>query len=305
MISKSVSNGIEILTAETDHLIFSIVPELGGKIVSIYNKHLEKEFLWTNNKIPLQINEPGADYDSNFLGAIDELIPNDLTETIDSVEYPDHGELWTTQLQYEQTNEKIRLLGRLRLSGLYYSKTIYPDPGSPALFMEYTIKNEARVQRNFLWKLHAALQIQPGDKLVTSAATAQVVDPEYSRFKNTNPFNWPLIEDQDASIVPAANNTMDFFYLYDIPFGEMQLLTNKGEHVFSYRYDTKVFPHQWYFASYGGFLDHYTVILEPCTNMPMSVNEAKAKGQCAVLEPGESLTTIVQMYAGEKINYKS
>ena len=298
-----MTNGIEILTVETDHLIFSIVPALGGKILSVYNKHLKKEFLWINDKLPLQTNESGADYDSNFLGAIDELIPNDLTEKIDSVEYPDHGELWTTRLQYEITGEKIRVFGRLQLSGLYYSKTVYADLNSPLLFIEYLIKNEADVQRNFLWKLHAALQIQPGDKLLTPAALAQVVDPEYSRFKNRNEFKWPWIEDQDASIIPAANKAMDFFYLYDIPTGKMQLLSNNGEHVFSYRYDKTVFPYQWYFASYGGFLDHYTVILEPCTNMPMSVNEAMAKGQSAVLAPGQSLNTTVQIYAGEKINY--
>ncbi|HKG68220.1 MAG TPA: hypothetical protein VKA92_05090, partial [Segetibacter sp.] len=75
MISKRMTNGIEIFTVETDRLIFSIVPELGGKILSIYNKHLKKEFLWTNDNLPLQTNESGADYDSNFLGAIDELIP--------------------------------------------------------------------------------------------------------------------------------------------------------------------------------------------------------------------------------------
>ena len=83
----------------------------------------------------------------------------------------------------------------------------------------------------------------------------------------------------------------------------MQLLSNNGQHVFSYRYDTNIFPYQWYFASYGGFLDHYTVILEPCTNMPISVNEATAKGQSAVLAPGQSLTATVQIYTGEKINY--
>lgn len=302
MISKSMTNGIEILTVETDHLKFSIVPALGGKILSIYNKHLKKEFLWTNDKLALQTNESGADYDSNFLGAIDELIPNDLTEKIDTLEYPDHGELWTTRLQYEITGEKIRVFSKLELSGLYYSKTIYADPNSPLLSVEYSIKNETSNPRNFLWKLHAALKIQPGDRLITPAALAQVVDPEYSRFKNTAEFRWPWIEDQDASIIPAANKTMDFFYLYNTPTGEMQLVSNNGEHVFSYRYDKSIFPYQWYFASYGGFLDHYTVILEPCTNMPISVNEAMAKGQSAVLAPGQSVTTTVQIYAGEKIN---
>lgn len=100
MIAQSLTNGIEILTVESDHLIFSIAPALGGKILNIYNKHLAKEFLWRNEQIPLEIHTVGADYDSNFYGSIDELIPNDIIETIDAVSYPDHGELWTTPLQY-------------------------------------------------------------------------------------------------------------------------------------------------------------------------------------------------------------
>ncbi|TKK70137.1 DUF5107 domain-containing protein [Ilyomonas limi] len=300
MFSKILTNGIEMLTMETDHLAFSIVPALGGKIWSIYNKQLGKQFLWTNSNLPLQMQERGADYDSNFLGAIDELIPNDMTETIDSIDYPDHGELWTTPLQYFQTEDKITVHGHLALSGLHYSKTVYADANSPMLYMDYTIKNTTNEQRNFLWKLHAALRIEAGDQLLTNAQYGQVVDPTYSRFKDTNPFIWPIVEDTNASIIPSKGNAIDFFYLYNIPAGEMQLLSNEGKHVFSYQCDIKVFPYQWYFASYGGFFDHYTAILEPCTNMPMSVNEAKEKRQCAVLAPGETLHTSVRIYAGEK-----
>ncbi len=303
MISSSITNGIEILTMESKEIIFSIAPALGGKITSIYNKKLEKEFLWTNEKTPLKIHSRGADYDSNFYGAIDELIPNDIAETIDSVAYPDHGELWTTVLKSKVANEKITVYGKLELSGLYYSKTVYPDSNSPVLYLDYKIKNESNAQRNFLWKLHVALKIQQGDKLVTKAKYGKVVDPDYSRFNVLDQFTWPFIKNEDASIVPVQNNTMDFFYLYDMVRGEMQLLSSDEKHLFSYNYDLKIFPYQWYFVSYGGFLDHYTAILEPCTNMPISVNEAKAKRQCAVLEPGEELNTTARIYAGEKSNY--
>lgn len=303
MISSNITNGIEILTMESHDLIFSIAPALGGKITSIFNKKLDKEFLWTNENAPLKIHPRSTDYDSNFFGAIDELIPNDITETVDSITYPDHGELWTTVLQSLVTDEKITVYGKLELSGLYYSKTIYPDPNRPILYLNYKIKNESNVQRNFLWKLHAALKIQPGDKLVTGAKYGKVVDPEYSRFKELNEFPWPFIENQDASIVPPPGDTMDFFYLYNVPRGEMKLVSSDEKHLFSYNYDLKVFPCQGYFASYGGFFNHYTAILEPCTNMPISVNEAKSKGQCAILERGEELSTTVRIYAGEKNNY--
>ncbi len=68
MISKSIHNGIEIFAIESDHLTISLAPALGGKITSIYNKHLKKEFLWNNKNLPLATYIRGADYDTNFLG---------------------------------------------------------------------------------------------------------------------------------------------------------------------------------------------------------------------------------------------
>lgn len=94
MISLNIKNGIEILTIKKDHLELSIAPALGGKIFSIFTRHRQKEFLWTNKNLSLKINSKGVDYDSNFPGGIDELIPNDSPETIDSISYPDHGEFW-------------------------------------------------------------------------------------------------------------------------------------------------------------------------------------------------------------------
>jgi hypothetical protein len=301
IFSRSHINEVEIFTGENDHIKFEIVPSAGGKILSIYNKDIHKEFLWRNKNLLLETYQHGADYDANFLGGIDELIPNDIPETIDTIDYPDHGELWTTSLDYELFEDKISVFGKLKLSGLYYKKTVSLELNAPIIILEYTIKNETNYKRNFLWKLHAALVIAEGDKLITSAVKAKVVDLDYSRFMNLNEFEWPLIEETDASIIPLKNNSIDFFYLYDIHQSEMKLLSCKDNQLFSYTYDKKVFPYQWYFASYGGFLNHYTAILEPSTGMPMSVNEAKEFGQCMVLKPGDEINTTVHIYAGENI----
>jgi hypothetical protein len=68
--------------------------------------------------------------------------------------------------------------------------------------------------------------------------------------------------------------------------------------VFAYTFDLAVFPYAWYFASFGGLDGHYTAILEPCTAMPLSVNEAAGLGQCSVLGAGKTLSTVVTVYAG-------
>ncbi|MFT3700865.1 MAG: DUF5107 domain-containing protein [Agriterribacter sp.] len=297
-VSTDSINGITILIAENDYLKCIIVPALGGKLLSVYNKELQKEFLWTNQHLPLVVNEPGAEYDPNFLGGIDELIPNDIPENIDGIDYPDHGELWTTPLDYVIKDNTIILSGVLPLSQLYYSKTIKLDIASPTIHLAYTIRNQSASIKHFLWKLHAALAIEKNDTLITSASKAKVVDAAYSRFSDTNEFGWPTIEQTNASIVPEKNNSMDFFFLYDTPVAEMAMRSSNDHHEFRYTYDKNIFPYQWYFASYGGFLDHYTAILEPSTAMPLSVNDAKALNQCSVLQPNEEVRTTVQIYAG-------
>lgn len=303
IISKKFINKIEVLAGENDSIKFKVAPGLGGKILSIYNKNIEKEFLWTNKNLSLEAKKPGADYDTNFWGGIDELIPNDIPETIDFISYPDHGELWTTPLNYNLFDNKISMFGKLKLSKLYYEKVMYLEKGnSPVIYLKYKIKNESNAKKYFLWKFHAALAIEEGDKLVTSAQNARIVYPDSSRYKNTEEFEWPIIENVDASVAPSYNNTNDFFYLYNLEQAEMQMISGKTNHLFGYQYNKEVFPYQWYFASYGGFLNHYTAILEPASSMPVSVNEAKEKGQCTVLECDQEINTIVRIYAGENIN---
>lgn len=299
IISKSLINNIEVLTGENDCIKFQIAPALGGKILSIYNKNLKKEFLWSNKNLLVEANKPDTDYDSNFWGGIDELIPNDIPETVDGIEYPDHGELWTTLLEYELTNVSISVFGMLEKSEFFYKKTIYFDTDASKINLHYKIINKSSAKRHFLWKLHAALNISEGDQLITPAERARIVYPESSRFDNSEEFQWPFINGTDASIVPVKNNKMDFFYLYDSPRGEMRLIMDQEKYIFSYDYDQAVFPYQWYFASYGKFRNHYTVILEPASAMPVSVNEAAAIKQCTILDPDEEINTIVTIYAGE------
>lgn len=197
-------NGPDTITCENAHLRIVVVPALGGKIASIYNKALDREFLWTNAGLSLQALPPGSEYDPNFYGGMDELIPNDIPETIQGIDYPDHGELWTAPLEYAVTDEAVMVFGTLPLSGLFYEKTIRLDATRPEIHIDYEIRNDADASRQFLWKLHPALRVEAGDRLVTTASKARVVDAEYSRFKDLKEFTWPWIEGVDAARIPRS-----------------------------------------------------------------------------------------------------
>src|SRR6185369_8607769 len=179
------------------------------------------EFLWRNQGLSLELKPGGSEYDPNFYGGIDELLPNDLSEAINGVDCPDHGELWTTPLTAEIAGDRLTLRGRLPKFGITYEREMHLRPGASWLDFKYRITNSTNEPRQFLWKLHAALAVQPGDRIDCPAHQAQIVDPAWSRFKSTSPFQWPTLEGRDANVVPERNGTMDFFYLFDLAEGEI------------------------------------------------------------------------------------
>jgi hypothetical protein len=221
-----------------------------------------------------------------------------MPETIDGIPCPDHGELWTLPLGWDQDERRLRLRGALPQFGLSYEREVSLSATAPCLDLHYRLLNATPQPRHFLWKLHAALTIEPGDVLECPARQARVVDLAWSRYHTLEPFEWPNIEGRRADVIPSSDGTVDFFYLYDLREGRIGWSRPSSGLGFEYQFDASVFPFAWIFASYGGFGGHYTVVLEPCTAMPISVNDAWARGQCTVLKPGESLETRVTIRAG-------
>jgi len=287
-----------ILRMENEFLRLDIAPAVGGKITSLIDKASGHDFLWRNAALTLAPLIAYSEYDPNFYGGIDELIPSDLPETFNGVQNPDHGELWTTPLEHWLEGDELVLSALLPVSQLRYTRRIALRAGAPCVDIHYRIENLSDEERIFLWKLHAALAIEPGDQILCPAQTGQVVDLEWSRRDTLAPFQWPHVGDDRVDVIPPRDGTLDFFYLYNLQAGRIGLHRKADDLLFAYQFDTSVFPYAWLFASYGGFDGHYVAILEPCTTMPLSVNEAAKLNQCSVLAPGAHIETRVSIYAG-------
>jgi hypothetical protein len=303
VLQSASRDGVALFCLESDWLRVLVAPSVGGRIVSILDQRSGYEFLWQNRALRLERLPAGSAYDPNFYGGIDELLPNDLPESWDSLTGLDHGELWTTTLNCRVDGHRLTLGALLPGCGLAYERVMHLRPDQPCLDFHYRIRNTTAERRRFLWKLHAALAIQRGDFIDCPARYGQVVDPAWSRFKTTAPFPWPELEGTTANLIPAANGTMDFFYLFNLRAGQIAWRRPGVELALAYRFETRIFSYCWLFASYGGFEGHYTVILEPCTTMPLSVRDAAALNQCSVLEPGTVLETKVELWAGRSADF--
>lgn len=299
MIAERFENGIRLLYMTNNILEVEVAPELGGKITELKDVKTGFSFLWKDPAGILKKCPPGSDFDPNFYGGIDEVLPNDMSEIIDGISFPDHGELWTSPLTFCADEKGISMTGRLSLTGLEYTKKIELCSGIPAVKLHYTIKNSTNLARKVLWKFHAALEIDAGDEVFCSARKARVADAQWSFRKNTQPFLWPVLDGNRTNEILPEGSGMDFIYLYDFYDGCMGLNRKSKNITFAYCFDKEVFPYAHYFVSYGEFRGHYTAVLEPGTAMTYSVCESAQMGKCLVLEPERVLETTVYIYAGE------
>lgn len=293
-------DAVRVVRLENEHLVVEVSPETGGRITRLTHKSLGCDFLWRNQSLPLTRVEPGIAYDPNFTGGIDDIIPSDPPEIIDGLASPDHGELWALPLDASVEGGALVLTGRLPVWGLEITRRISLRSDGPWVDLDYTIENRSGARRVFLWKLHAALAVEPGDTVVCPARTASVADPAWSRWGAIEPFEWPHVSGSRADLIPPPDGTTDALFLYGLRAGQIGLRRAASECRIDF--DVAVFPYACYFASYGGFQGHYTVILEPCTAMPLSVVEAARLGQASTLEAHERIDTRVSIYAGPPLS---
>ena len=308
-----------VVRLENHFLRVDVAPSVGGRIVHVQDKGTGYEFLWHNERLRLERSAPGSAYDPHFYGGIDEVLPGDVPEFFNGVMNADHGELWTLPLESRVEGDVLALAGDLPLCGLAYERRVSLRAEGPVIDLDYRLENRAGERRVFLWKMHAALNVEPGDQIVCPARKASVADPQWSRWGEVAPFSWPFVDlgqpsqtphcvgglpeggwgaCRRADLIPPPDGTTDFMFLYDLQDGTMGWRSHARGLEFTVHFERRVFPYACYFASYGGLDGHYTAILEPCTAMPVAVNEAAGLGQCSFLEAGEQIVTRVTIYAG-------
>lgn len=286
-------DGVDTIVLRSERLEVEVAPSVGGRITRLVDRAAGKDLLWRNAGLPLRREQPFAAYDPAFYGGIDELLPNDGPETVQGVQWPDHGELWTMPLEAQVIGDRLRLAGCLPRCGLHYERTMRLLDGASSLENRYRITNETDTPVRFIWRMHAALAISPGSRIECPARTARALDPAYTRQPSLDPFPWP----EGTHVIPAADGTGEFMVLEGLREGSAALVNLDAATCFTCTFDPAVFPCVVVFTSYGGFYGHYTAVLEPCTCPSLTVAEAEKTAQSLCLEPGESLETTIRMSA--------
>ncbi|WP_433158089.1 DUF5107 domain-containing protein [Kribbella sp. CA-247076] len=261
-----------------------VLPGLGGKIMSIVDKRVDRELLWRNDRVPVRPAAFGSSYDDQFLGGWDELYPNDVPEELAGEAVPDHGELWAVPWSASTGSAAdevwLELTVRGAVTGTEVTKRLRLGTG-PELVVDYRITNPGRIDQPFLWKSHVAVELHPDTVVDMAAGDVLVHEFGNPRARPADGrFTWPWLSADgvrhDLRTLPdtTERGVSEFLLATTLERGQCGVRHPSARTGLQLTWDRADLPSCWLFASYGGGWRGYDVlVLEPCTGYPLSVNE--------------------------------
>jgi galactose mutarotase-like enzyme len=267
-------------------------PDLGGRIDQIVDVETGKEWLWhpawyEGKPRNLDI---GASFDENWSGGWDDVFPNDAACRFQGFNLADHGELWSQSWDVkEATSSALSLHYTCRTVPVETEKQV--DLLDKGIAVTYRFRNVSDQPLPFLFKLHPALTIEPGDEIIMPRCQIEAVDTGFSTIigrQGRTPF--PKAYDKQGQEVllnrvrPVESREREFFYSTDLSDGYCSLANSQTGKALHMRFDRRKIPYVWVFQSYGGWRNHYVLMLEPCTNVPYDLDLALKSGSCAIME---------------------
>ena len=326
--------GMRTAVLENELLRVLILLDKGAEIIEFRYKPLDLDPLL---RMPVEIRNPlrgnGSDFLDYYVGGWQEILPNGgEPATHKGAVYGQHGEVslmpWASDV-LDSGPERVSMRCSVRAvrTPLFVERTMSLERGTPVLYLDERMTNEAGQPLDMMWGHHVAFGlpfIQQGATIKTSARTI-LAHPELPGFEPRRlrlgqQSQWPFAQASigapgqtqplDLSIVPPQSEASgrEIAYLTDFDGAAWYAITNRDQHAgFAMRWDSEVFRYLWLWQEFAYAKDYpwwgrtYTMALEPWTSYPtLGLPEAVGRGTQLVLQPAQSVSThlTASAYAG-------
>lgn len=161
--------GLHSITLQNQFIKLRFIPELGGKIVEIYDIKNSHEWLWRDNSRPVKLAKYGDTYDRYDISGFDECFPNigiSQDPTNSEITLPDHGEIWSMPWQVAEIDQGISTTVAGRLFEYCFSRKITLI--NRKLIFDYTVSNIGTSDITYMWSAHPLFKIDEDMKIEIS-----------------------------------------------------------------------------------------------------------------------------------------
>jgi galactose mutarotase-like enzyme len=295
---------------QNDAIQVTVVPEIGGKIISLRSLRSGREWLWKNPYLPLRKPPPqSTDFGAFDCGGWDEVFP-----TINACRVPDsawgnrlltnHGELWYRPWQLVAAHTRPQTAGVLTLAvddpqfPFRFERSLTLEAGLAPLAASYSIVNKSPMPMPFIWAAHPLLAIEPGDSFRMPAGTRISTTGNVGLELATNlpELTWPIVpltsgDSLNLSRAPemSARYAIKLF-AESVPGGAIEIANRDQTEALCISFVSHQALHVGLWLNYGAWSGansppYYNAGVEP-TNFPHDDLNVAARSQSSILAPG-------------------
>jgi hypothetical protein len=282
-IAGASRQGWPSVIAETPRVRVEIVPELGGKIVSMYDKAAGKEWLVDSGSRPLRRVPYGSRFVDADMSGWDECFP-----TVDACRYPgaedillpDHGELWAVPWTWTREAGELRMSAKGTVWPYTFSRTLkWLDEST--LRLAYRVDNHADQPLKFVWAAHPQLAIgEPTEIAVPPAMDRWLCVFGTGAFKEGREYAWNETGVRELAGT-ISGNARKFYFSGPAPQGYIRLTGITSGARLACSFPNNKVPHLGIWIDEGLFNNRPVCALEPAIgyyDRPDLADERRAAG---------------------------
>ena len=291
---------------ENNVLKVVLLPSMGGKVTSIYRKDKKFELLYQNRENSYKKPKLYDDFSKYDASGFDDAFPtiDECSVCIDgkNILYPDHGEIWMPDFNYELGSEKVKLTYDSEIIKYRYKKTFSLLEDN--LIIHYEIVNTGSDEFPCIWAMHNLIVCEEDMELVFPRNIKEIINVRDSKFlgKVGETYSYPTTVDNLGGVFnfnrvrPASANNMEKYYVKG-PVLEGCCGAYYPSKDINYRvyYDESKLPYLGVWVTEGGFRGDYNCAIEPTNGYYDNINIAeKEKGLC-ILKSNEKIEFDLRM----------
>lgn len=306
MIYKNTFKGIESIVLENKILKVVVLPSLGGKIVSIYNKEKDFELLFQNKNNEYthpKLYDDFAEFDaSGFDDAFPTIDESYVTYGNKKIIYPDHGEIWSSSFDYKLSAGQIELFLQSSILPYFYKKIISLNDEN--LNITYHVENTGTESFPCIWAMHCLVNCEENMELNFPTATTEILNVQDSinlGVENT-PHKYPItknISDQDYYLNKAGkksyNNTEKYYVNGAVTEGKCSIFYPDHNILYSINFNKDKMPYLGFWVTEGGFRGDYNCAFEPTNGFYDGIDTAKKNDKLFYLSPDKPLDFTISL----------
>lgn len=303
--------GLQLFELGNDLVKIVVSPGEGGKIRHLVNLQTGRDYCWQMPDPPGGLRKPGMDYTQADCTGIDDCLPTIAPCRWNGRDLPDHGEIWTGQMETEwiaRSEDCVALRTSLDLpfSAMRFERVVSVSEGASIIKLHYALRSTGEKDQDYIWALHPLMAFRAGEQLVLPSVQRIITDASAA---NTplegfgREFDWPVAADGlDLSKLKVGDDEKGCVKVFS---GKMQagwaaLHDSRRGDLLAFLFDPSVLPYVGVWINRGGWGGYQHVAIEPTNGRPDGLDVAAGQwnsaqklcaGQCRTWELSILCTT--------------